>query len=138
MKKVLFFVVAVMLLIVMVSMSSVGQVYGQQEPTLMWTIPPPPSDFYWTPDPNNPCPSCVVLICDENNVFCATATPYTYIMSPYPMSTEEYLEPYPIPIVETGDDEVETVTRMYASAATPVWIETEYCVKFVTHSICRR
>ena len=98
-----------MLLIVMTSMSNVERVLGQQEPTLMWTIPPPEPQLSY----------------------------------PYP---EPYIDPYPAPIVEAGDvdsdNKVETIARMYASAATPtptsVWIETEYCVKFVTHSICRR
>jgi len=104
-----YIVIVVMLLIVMTSMSNVERVLGQQEPTLMWTIPPPEPQLSY----------------------------------PYP---EPYIEPYPAPIVEAGDvdsdNKVETIARMYASAATPtptsVWIETEYCVKFVTHSICRR
>ena len=53
------------------------------EPT--WT-PPPPGD--------DPCPSCVTLICIDGNVYCVTATP--------PPPGEDYpgAYPYPLPTVE--------------------------------------
>ena len=137
-----YIVIVVMLLIVITSMSNVERVLGQQENTPMPTCP----ENSWRFDEGGECTTC------ENGWWSALGCFWTPIPPPEPIQQlsypypEPYIDPYPVPIVEAGDvdsdNKVETIARMYASAATPtptsVWIETVYCVKFVTHSICRR
>lgn len=130
MKKILLYFVSIVLLVIMVSMSGVGQVLGQQKET------PTEPVFYWTPDPNNPCPSCVQLICDENNVWCSTVTPVPPVPYPYPdpdmiYIVETVIEPYPAPVSQSdnNDDDREFVYM-------PVVIPTPIPMPTVTYDEC--
>jgi len=133
-----YIVIVVMLLIVTTSMPSI-QVLGQQEPT------PTCPDDSWRFDEGGECTTCEAGWWSALGCFW-TPSPQpvqpTQEYGPYPgseLTPMPTVEPYPAPIDDNGD-EIETVTHIYIPTCTPtpVWIDAEYCIKLVTHSICRR
>lgn len=144
----LYFVIIATLLVVVALMSGVGQVLGQQKET-----PTEPS-FYWTPDPNNSCPSCVQLVCDEDNVWCSTVTPAPPVTSvPYPNPdmiyiVETVIEPYPAPVdiysapivEDDSSNNVDKVKEYYVSTSIPIVMSTPTptCSHLQLHSICNK
>jgi len=135
-----YIVIVVMLLIVTTSMPSI-QVLGQQENTPMPTCP----ENSWRFDEGGECTTCEAGWWSALGCFW-TPSPQpvqpTQECGPYPgpeLTPMLTIDPYPAPIDDNGD-EIETVTHIYIPTCTPtpVWIDAEYCIKLVTHSICRR
>lgn len=141
MKKILlYFVSIVILLSVTMLMSGVNQVLGQQKET------PTESSFYWTPDPNNPCPSCVQLVCDEGNVWCSTVTPAPPVSYPYPdpdmiYIVETVIEPYPAPVSQSDNNDDREFVYVPVVIPTPIpmpIVMYDECVDMGQYLICWR